>query len=129
MSDSSEGKKYRFYVPDLGGVGPGSVSLPADQAHHARGVLRVQSGLAVELFDGDGNVAHGLIAEVARSKVSVEIERTRRQARPEPIVRLAFAIAKGKRLDWLLEKATELGAASLQPVDFERSIAGTGGLS
>jgi 16S rRNA (uracil1498-N3)-methyltransferase len=41
-----------------------------------------------------------------------------------PAVRVAFAVPKGKRLDWLLEKATELGAASLQPISFERSVAG-----
>ena len=47
--------------------------------------------------------------------------------RPRPRVHLAFALPKGKRLDWLLEKATELGAASLRPVVFERSVAGRDG--
>ena len=49
--------------------------------------------------------------------------------RAEPIVHLAFAVPKGNRADWLVEKATELGAASLRPTIFQRSVAAKEGLS
>ena len=107
------------------GLDQDRVVLPEDQGHHARTVMRLKAGAAVDLFDGRGGTASGTLVEVGRGAVVAEItERHAAMARPEPQVELAFAIPKGKRLDWLLEKATELGAASLQPVIFDRSVAG-----
>ena len=126
MSDKC--KARRFFVPDLQNAAGQLVELPAGEAHHARNVLRVGVGEVVELFDGNGAVAAGTVGDVAKRAVKIEIKDISRSARPRPIVHLAFAVPKGKRLDWLLEKATELGAASLQPVRFERSVS-TGELS
>lgn len=111
----------QFYVPSLSA---GEVHLPEDEAHHAQHVLRLRAGAAVELFDGNGGWANGEIAHVARGDVTVRAEAPRREDEPRPRVHVAFAVPKGKRLDWLLEKATELAAASLQPIVFERSVAG-----
>jgi len=122
----------RFFVPDLAGTcGPGRrVALPDEEAHHAVDVLRLAPGAAVELFDGRGLRAAGQIAESSRARTIVQIDRiATRQERHEPIMHLAFAAPKAKRLDWLLEKATELGCASLQPVRFRRSVAGAGPLT
>lgn len=135
MSDVA--KRPRFFVPDLparpGGRRAASspaVSLPPTESHHAVHVLRLKSGDPVELFDGRGASALGRIDAVRRDAVAATIEEVRPPAaRPEPILHLAFAVPKGDRLDWLLEKATELGAASLRPVAFHRSVAGTGRLS
>jgi 16S rRNA (uracil1498-N3)-methyltransferase len=112
----------RFFVRDLVSD---SITLPDDQGHHARNVMRLKAGATVELFDGNGGVASATLSEVSRGQVVAEVtERRAAIARPEPSIELAFAIPKGKRLDWLLEKTTELGAAILQPVVFERSVAG-----
>jgi 16S rRNA (uracil1498-N3)-methyltransferase len=92
-------------------------------------VLRLRDGCPVELFDGRGAVAHGRITRTTSRTVSVQVERTGRIEPVRPAVHVAFAVPKAKRLDWLLEKATELGATSLQPVIFERSVAGRGALS
>ena len=118
------GRKYRFLVAGLPDEAPCIVELPADEARHARTVLRIKAGRAVELFDGRGCVARGQVAEAAKRSVTVAIESVRQDSRVGPAVHLAFAVPKGKRLDWLLEKATELGAASLRPVQFARSVAG-----
>ena len=110
----------RFFVSDLASD---LVELSTAEAHHAMHVLRMKTGGAVELFDGRGRVARGEIVEARRGRVSIRV--TARQAavdRPRPFVHLAFAVPKGKRLDWLLEKTTELAASSLTPVSFERSV-------
>jgi 16S rRNA (uracil1498-N3)-methyltransferase len=115
----------RFYVPDLPRAAGSTVALPPGEGHHAAHVLRLRAGTAVELFDGRGARATGRVAEVRRREVSVSVDAIAAlEARPGPLVHLALATPKGNRLDWLLEKATELGAASLQPVIFERSVAG-----
>jgi len=116
------GRPPRFFVPDL--TGP-QASLPAGECHHALNVLRLRAGDAVELFDGRGRSAEGRVVQVGRDGVVVDVERVRPPARRAgPRIHLAFAVPKGKRLDWLLEKAAELGAASLTPVVFHRSVAG-----
>ncbi len=102
-----------------------AVTLSGAEAHHALNVVRVRAGEPVELFDGRGGLAEGVVADTGRGELTVRVTGRRRLAeRPTPRVHLAFAVPKGKRLDWLLEKATELAAASLQPVVFARSIAG-----
>jgi 16S rRNA (uracil1498-N3)-methyltransferase len=117
----------RFYASPLA---PGQVALTDDQAHHARNVLRLKAGDAVELFDGAGVTARGVIDAIGRAETLVTVEACEQAVeRPEPVIELAFAVPKGKRLDWLLEKATELGAAILQPVVFARSVAGGAELS
>jgi 16S rRNA (uracil1498-N3)-methyltransferase len=104
--------------------------FPPAEAHHAAHVLRLRPGDAVDLFDGAGGTAGARLVEVRRGAVTALVEEVRAPlARPAPILHLAFAVPKGSRLDWLLEKATELGAASLVPIRFERSVAGGDALS
>jgi len=123
-------KRHRFFVPDLAADAPARVELPPAEAHHALHVLRLRTGAAVELFDGRGRRAEGRIADVARRRVNVQIEQVWTERRPGgPLVHLAFAVPKGSRADWLVEKATELGVASLRPTVFERSVAGKEPLS
>jgi 16S rRNA (uracil1498-N3)-methyltransferase len=120
--------RARFYVPDLteGAV----VALPPTEAHHAAHVLRLAPGAPVELFDGCGRAASAQIATIRRGNVTAQVESVRGPvARAGPAVHIGFAVPKGSRLDWLLEKATELGAAALRPVRFERSVAGAGEFS
>jgi 16S rRNA (uracil1498-N3)-methyltransferase len=120
------GERYRFFAEDLGAA---EVGLSQSEAHHAARVLRLKPGSEVELFDGRGGRAVGRLVRSGGGKLAVAIDRRDPpQPRPQPAVHLAFSTPKGKRLDWLLEKATELGAASLSPVIFHRSVAGGGEL-
>ncbi len=119
---SERQRTYRFYCPELA---PGRLDLPADEARHAARVLRLRVGDAVELFDGRGRRAPATVRAVEWRGVQVEaddVEGPLRRARP--VVEVAFAVPRGKHLNWLLEKCTELGAAAFQPVRFERSVAG-----
>ncbi len=114
----------RFYVERLDQP---LAALAAGEAHHALHVLRLTVGAEVELFDGRGTSASGRIDRLNRREVRVLIERVRPAGeRARPIVHLACAAPKAGRLDWLLEKLTELEAASFRPIVFERSQAGGG---
>jgi 16S rRNA (uracil1498-N3)-methyltransferase len=120
MKDMAQ--RYRFFAENLS---TSETTLSTSESHHALHVLRLRTGDAVELFDGHGGSADGEILRAAHGEVDVAIkDRRPSEARTGPVVHLAFAVPKGKRLDWLLEKATELSAASLRAVVFERSVAG-----
>ncbi|MCK5114356.1 MAG: 16S rRNA (uracil(1498)-N(3))-methyltransferase [Phycisphaerae bacterium] len=120
-NDTSEAIRYRFYVPQLCA---GNCSFSGPEAHHALHVLRVRVGTKVELFDGKGSYASAEVTRTSRSEVFVTAADPQSQPPVSPRVHLCFAVPKGKRLDWLLEKTTELAATSLQPVVFNRSVAG-----
>ena len=118
----------RFYV-DLALL-PGSlVSLPAAVARHVQ-VLRLQPGERITLFNGRGDGQPGsegefeaTVERMGRSDVDVAIGAYLATAR-EPLraVHLAVGMPANERMDWLIEKATELGAASIQPLMSERSV-------
>jgi len=117
----------RFFVEDLAAE---VVPLSVGEAHHAMHVLRLGAGDAAELFDGRGGLADGTIVEARQGKVSVRVLGRRQVAtRPQPVIHLALAVPKGKRMDWLLEKATELAVGSLAPVSFDRSVVEPGELA
>lgn len=127
-------KSYRLYAPQLGSLyaHPTTPGMPLPplvleqaEAHHAATVLRLRVGQEVEVFDGCGHRARGAIASAGRHEMMIEVQALAApQSPPSPAVHLAFAVPKGDRLDFLLEKATELAVASLQSVVFERSVAG-----
>ena len=112
----------RFYVEALSGP---QVVITGDQAHHGLNVLRLTPGAPVTVFDGQGRSADGTVSATARGEMTVSLKTIgQARPRPQPLIELAFAVPKGKRVDWLLEKASELGVATLQPIVFERSVAG-----
>lgn len=93
-----------------------SLSLPAGAARHVQ-VLRMQPGEALTLFDGTGGEYEATVERMGRSDVDVRvgphhaIEREATRA-----VHLAIGMPANERMDWLVEKATELGVASIQPL-------------
>jgi 16S rRNA (uracil1498-N3)-methyltransferase len=128
MKVKTESQDSRFFISQIPPATPQAsarVELSTSESHHAMHVLRLGAGDSVELLDGRGRTAAGRIVQTKRGVVTVEVAgEAQAHQRPGPEVHLAFAVPKGKRLDWLLEKATELGAASLRPIAFERSVAG-----
>ncbi|MBY0502651.1 MAG: 16S rRNA (uracil(1498)-N(3))-methyltransferase [Bryobacteraceae bacterium] len=106
-----------FFVPE---VHSARAALRGDDAKHLTRVLRVETGQLYELSDGQRHY----LAEVesaGRDEVSFRI-REEFSVPPEPCeVTLAIALVKFERLEWLLEKATELGATRIQPFWCQRS--------
>ena len=96
--------------------------LPEDAAHHAVHVLRLRRGEGVTLFDGRGGEYAGRIAAIERLRVSVEVIAHRALERESPLaVTLVQGISSSEKMDFTLQKATELGVAALQPVIAARS--------
>jgi 16S rRNA (uracil1498-N3)-methyltransferase len=111
----------RFYCPGPLASGQ-SLELPPGAARHAQ-VLRLQPGGDITLFNGEGGEWDAVIEEMGRSTVRARLSQhhaLEREARRE--VHLAVGMPANERMDWLVEKATELGAASIQPVVAERSV-------
>jgi 16S rRNA (uracil1498-N3)-methyltransferase len=99
------------------------VELDGGQANYLGNVMRLSEGAELLVFDGDTGEWLARIAETGKKRMSLSIERKTREPETIPDVWLAFAPVKRAQTDWLVEKATELGAARLQPVITQRPIA------
>jgi 16S rRNA (uracil1498-N3)-methyltransferase len=98
------------------------VSLDADTAKHIWQVLRMQPEDKVMLTDGKGTLAEGTIHDAERHKCNVSIEKVSFHERQGSILHLGVAFTKNNsRNEWMLEKATELGVASIIPLITSRS--------
>ena len=115
----------RFYVTDLASSGR-ELELPPDEAHHFARVLRGRVGDAVELFDGAGRSCAAEVLAVSKKAVSVRAEPLREDPPRTRLTTLYVAPPKGDRFRWLVEKATELGVATLTPIDTTRSVTDPG---
>lgn len=98
------------------------VTLDGPEAHHAVHVLRMRSGQSLELFDGAGAWTTGVVREVGKRALTIEIGSIEHVPAAACRVILATAIPKGDRFDWLVEKTTELGVDELIPLVTERSV-------
>jgi 16S rRNA (uracil1498-N3)-methyltransferase len=93
--------------------GHASLRLEGEALHHVCRVLRLGVGDAVELRDGRGLCALGTLSAVTRHGAQLELGACERREPPaQPCVHLALPLLKGRRLDWALEKGTELGVAA-----------------
>ena len=111
----------RFYCPSALDTGA-ELSLPAGTARHVQ-VLRLQPNDEITLFNGQGGEFKAVVMHMGRSEVSVRVGEHQAIERELNIyVHLWSGITANERMDWLLEKATELGAATLLPITAERSV-------
>ena len=111
----------RFHCPVPLTVGA-ELELPAAAARHVQ-VLRLQPGGVITLFNGEGGEHSATILRMGRSDVAVHVDshqplerETRRR------VHLALGMPANDRMDWLVEKAAELGVASVQPLHTAHSV-------
>ena len=119
----------RLYL-DPNEFGLDEVALSGERASRLRDVLRVSPGAPLRVFDGLGSEREAVVASVgrgARGAVTLALGEQVEPA-PEPAVPvvLVCAFPRGSRGDWLVEKATELGAAALVPTAASRSVMAAG---
>jgi 16S rRNA (uracil1498-N3)-methyltransferase len=111
----------RLFVDET--LSPGaSLTLDGAPANYLGNVLRLGPGARVKLFDDRTGEWLAEIAEAGRKRVTLAVTRHLRPREPVPDLWLLFAPIKRGRIDWLVEKATELGVARLVPVLTRRTV-------
>jgi 16S rRNA (uracil1498-N3)-methyltransferase len=99
-----------------------TTQLSEEAAHHAVHVLRLRTGEAVTLFNGHGGEYAGRVAAIERLRVTVDVLAHRPLERESPLaVTLVQGVSSSEKMDFTVQKATELGVAALQPVVAARS--------
>ncbi|UTL81666.1 16S rRNA (uracil(1498)-N(3))-methyltransferase [Pseudomonas putida] len=99
----------------------GEHDLPEAQAHYIGRVLRMAPGDAVQLFDGSGQEYLGQLLEVRKKTVRVSLEQAVAGQAESPLyIHLGQGLSRGERMDWAIQKATELGANEITPIVSER---------
>ena len=112
----------RVYVSERISVG-GRTVLAAPASQHVTRVLRLTAGAQIVLFDGHGGEYDGEIVQTTRDAVSIAVQRHRAVEREAAVqLTLVQALARGEKMDWIVQKATELGVARIIPVALERSV-------
>jgi len=111
----------RFHCPSP--LIPGSlVDLPETVAHHLH-VVRQQSGAELVLFDGSGGQVRARLVEIGKRRASAEILAHEAVDVELPFrVTLAQGLPEGSKMDWIVEKAVELGVTGMQPLAAQRSV-------
>jgi 16S rRNA (uracil1498-N3)-methyltransferase len=111
----------RFHCPQPLAIGL-HIDLPETVAHHVH-VVRLAPGDTVTLFNGDGGEYTAVLQTVEKRRASAEIKaHTARDAELPYAVTLAQALPEASKMDWIIEKAVELGAAAIQPLAARRCV-------
>jgi len=112
----------RFYIPNPH-IQNGLLKIEGDEVKHIRKVLRLKAGDAILVFDGLGKEFEGTIIEEERSSVMVKIQHIFSSRGDSSLeVTLAQSLLKGEKMDYLIQKATELGVKEIIPFFSSRSV-------
>ena len=110
---------HRFHISDFS---KSEVILNKEESRHALAVLRVKTGEVVELLDGKGGVFQGIVSGTDRGAVKVSVMAKREEA-PNPVaLTLAASVIKPEAMEFLIQKACELGVHAVVPVISERTV-------
>ena len=111
----------RFFCPQPLAIGQ-IVSLPDAVAHHVQ-VLRLTQGDLVTLFNGEGGEYTAALTELGRRSASAEVRsHAPREAELPFALTLVQGVPEGSKMDWIVEKAVELGVAAIVPLTARRSV-------
>lgn len=98
--------------------------ITGSDIHHLKDVLRMKIGDQLELLDGTGKVYHAEISKITRDKIACKILSEKIEDTDSKIkVTIAQALPKGRKMDFMIEKCTELGVHRIIPIITERSVA------
>jgi len=105
----------RFFVPRIN-IQERRGIVTGPELEHMRKVLRLRAGDRVTLFDDEGWEHEGVVRSYAHGMGEIEILKSSQPERESPLdITLAQALAKGEKMDWVVEKATELGVRTIAP--------------
>lgn len=111
----------RFYCPQPLTSGA-TIDLPESVAHHLH-VVRMQPGAALTLFDGRGGQYAATLLEIGKKRASATVlDHEALEAELPYAVTLAQGLPEGSKMDWIIEKAVEMGVARVQPLAAQRSV-------
>lgn len=115
--------RERRFLVDPSDLGEGTATIRGVELHHLARVLRLAAGDDVSVFDGRGRGFRGLLESVGPAQAVVRL-RAAEDPGVEPSLRVDLyqAIPHGDRMDWIVEKATEVGAARIVPIVGERGV-------
>ncbi len=118
----------RFYFPELSEAA--AIEIGGSEAHHMLNVMRLTEGAEIELFDGSGHQAVGVVERITRKSLQVRVDQIVSLSRELSVrVVMGVALPRGDRARFLVEKLTELGVATLVPLIAGRSTARSTGSS
>ncbi len=110
----------RLFVP-LPEAPPTEVTLSEDRRHYLVHVLRLAEGDALEVFDGTGRAFDARVTRLGPEEVRLSLGPAR-GAPPPRALGILQGLPKGDKMEWVLQKGTELGATAFHPVDTARSV-------
>ncbi len=117
----------RFYVEDPDWVGD-EIEIFGGEARHIQKVLRLKKGDEIVLFDGKGMEYWGTIESQSLNRITVNIGKTSTPRRESPIeVILGQGLLKGDKMDYVLQKTTEMGVSAVLPFISSRTVPNLGG--
>jgi 16S rRNA (uracil1498-N3)-methyltransferase len=110
-----------FLVPP-GGLAAGVMTLTGPEGHHAAAVRRLRPGERADVSDGAGTLAEGVVLDVGKDSVTLDIRTVRTAPLPQPRLAVAQALPKGDRGELAVELMTEVGVDAIIPWAAARSI-------
>jgi 16S rRNA (uracil1498-N3)-methyltransferase len=110
----------RFFI-DKKNISAGTVIIKGEEAHHIKDVIRLRTGDRFLGFDGEGNTYTLRIIKL-KDYIEAEIEKVTKRELVIPKILLACALPKKNKIEYIIEKATELGVAEIVPMITERTI-------
>lgn len=111
----------RFFLP-ASHWSTHSLALTGEEGHHAVRVMRKKEGDRIELFDGEGRWARGVVSATERGGLTMVREEEGRSPEPASLIELAVAMPKGKTMDLIVQKAVELGINRIQPLATRNTV-------
>jgi 16S rRNA (uracil1498-N3)-methyltransferase len=111
----------RFFCPVPLAIGA-EISLPETIAHHIH-VVRLPVGESITLFNGEGGEYRATLTSIEKRRASAQVKTfSPREVELPYSVTIAQALPEGSKIDWIIEKAVELGAAAIQPIAAQRCV-------
>jgi 16S rRNA (uracil1498-N3)-methyltransferase len=111
----------RFFIAPSQ-VSGSRISIADEDVRHIASVLRMKTGDALLLCDGQGTEYQTAIAEISKSEIKADIVSQSSRASTGPRITLGQGLPKSDKMDWIVQKATELGVSNIVPLVTERTI-------